>query len=388
MLLQMVVLCFIAVYGAISTSLFLPDYPLMKIDLNLESSVFYYSLTVYLVGAAFGHLLLGGLADQIGRFRTLSIGQFIFAGSVFALAGANSPVLVVIARFFQGFAGAVGPTIANTLCRDLFSGKDLVRSVALVFMSVTLAPVIAPLLGQIVRSYSSWRGDFIMLGVFSIFTYILSVLYLRNIPQNQMKGTFKNWIFSYINIFFSKTRLFPIFIAFFCISAAFFTFISSANFIFLDHFKINNSYFSWFLSATALSSFFGMSFLRYYAKVYSLQKLSVFLFSVGFFILSLYFSAFNIFPNFFIFFLSLCCYLSITASIAVMLISEALQECKQYSAGHVSALLGAIQLSSGACMSHISKYFFFTPNLLFYLLASFFIISFISHFIYLKLSNS
>lgn len=384
MFIKMMTLCFVAVYGAISTSIFLPDYPFMKIDLAMQEHHFYYCLTMYLIGAGLGHLALGACADQFGRLKALKGGQITFAFAVFLSGLTSCPEILVFARFFQGFGSSVGPTIANTICRDLFTGKDLTRAIALIFMAMTLAPVFAPLIGSYVRHLSSWRGNFYFMGVFAILTFILCIFSLKGFKDEPNKVPFHKMFSNYGKILVENKRLFFIFGCFFGASGGFFSFITSANYMFIEHYKISVEVFPRMLSIAAISSFFGMLFLRYLANKIDIKTLANLVFFVGFVgVLSFFLNTItgDVFE---IFFLTICFYLSVTAAIAVICTSEALAECKmRYSAGHVAALLGSVQLFSGAIISHFLRFFTKTPQFMSLILFSLLTIAWVFHRIYI-----
>ena len=87
-----------------------------------------------------------------------------------AALSAASPSLdmLLAARFLQG-VGAAGPRSAGmAVVRDLYKGRDMARIVSLVMTIFALVPAVAPLMGQIVLMFGSWRLIFVVFVVFSL----------------------------------------------------------------------------------------------------------------------------------------------------------------------------------------------------------------------------
>jgi len=388
MILKMMSLSLIGVYGAISTALFLPDFSSIQSEFGLNLDVFHISLSIYLGGSALGNLFLGAFSDKVGRIKALLFGQLMFVFSVFFIIFAKSHLVILILRFFQGVGGAVGVVLANAMCKDLFQGKELFRAVALIFMSMTLAPIFAPILGDFIRNFHSWRGNFIFLGCFCLVSIVFSLLFLKNDPKIS-KGNSSKTILDifkgYADLITNNNSLVLLFLAFIFSSSCFFLFISMANKIFLNYFMLSVSEFSLILSLTAFSSFLGMFSFRSLIKKFYINKLGKLFFNFGIISSALNIIALVFFNSFVVYLFLLCCYLSATAAIAVIFISEALNQGEKYSTGHLSALFGFLQLTTGAGVSflcYILKLKEVEVTLLFFILIS------VSFFFYLKYLKS
>jgi DHA1 family bicyclomycin/chloramphenicol resistance-like MFS transporter len=356
MFLKMLTLCMIATYGAISTALFLPDFPYIQNEFMLTKLVFFKNLSIYLFGSAIGSLLLGAFSDQIGRFKSAMIAQIIFTTSVFTIAFLNYYPLMLVLRFFQGVGSSVGANLANAMCRDLFERKELFRAVALVFMSMALAPIFAPIVGTLLRHYFSWRANFIMLGLICSISIVLSYISLGKLPQlrsSQKTIKFKSIIDGYFDLFIYRDNFVFLFLGFLFSSASFYLFISISNYVFLDHFALSGYFFSLVLSLTSTASFFGMWIFRFFIKYFSARKISYIFMTIGIFSISFYYLYSSIFhDNLILFLICLSFYLAATAGNAIMFTSEGLNG-PQKTIGHVAALFGFIQVFIGGLISYL-----------------------------------
>lgn len=107
-------------------------------------------------------LTSGALADRYGRRRLFSIGLTIFTAGSLLCGMAQSPLMLILSRSFQGLGGAVLFATALALLAQNFQGRE--RGVAFgAWGAITgLATGMGPILGGAITSGISWRGIFLV----------------------------------------------------------------------------------------------------------------------------------------------------------------------------------------------------------------------------------
>ncbi|NUS69174.1 MAG: multidrug effflux MFS transporter [Ensifer adhaerens] len=117
-------------------------------------------ISLFILGMAFGELLLGPLSDALGRKRALVLGLGVYAlGTVIAMV-ASSLEMVILGRFLQG-VGVSGPKIATrAMIRDQFEGDAMARVMSFMFTLFILVPMLAPTLAQGIITVAGWRSIF------------------------------------------------------------------------------------------------------------------------------------------------------------------------------------------------------------------------------------
>lgn len=135
-------------------------------DLTLAQLV----LTSFIVGMGVGTLFTGPLSDAFGRKPVIFAGAALYIlGSVLAW---TAPTLewLIAARVLQGL-GAAGPrVVAMALVRDLYTGREMARIMSFAMLVFTIAPAIAPLIGDGIVALFNWRAIFLAYVIFSFFT--------------------------------------------------------------------------------------------------------------------------------------------------------------------------------------------------------------------------
>jgi DHA1 family bicyclomycin/chloramphenicol resistance-like MFS transporter len=153
--------------GPLSIDMYLPALPEISRDLDAGASAIQLTLTACVMGLALGQLVVGPLSDRLGRRLPLMAAMLTYAvASILCALAPSAPVLMAL-RFVQGLAGAGGIVIARAVVRDLHSGAAAVRLFSSLMLVTGLAPILAPLAGAQVLTFSSWRGIFVVLGVVS-----------------------------------------------------------------------------------------------------------------------------------------------------------------------------------------------------------------------------
>jgi MFS transporter, DHA1 family, multidrug resistance protein len=118
-------------------------------------------VTSFVLGMGIGTLFAGPLSDTFGRKPTILFGSALYA--IAALACYISPSLetLLAARVLQGIGAAAPRTVSVAMIRDLFKGREMARIVSFVMMIFTVAPALAPLMGQGIIALAGWQSIFL-----------------------------------------------------------------------------------------------------------------------------------------------------------------------------------------------------------------------------------
>jgi MFS family permease len=133
-----------------------------------------------ILGAFFGALVFGRIADVLGRKRVYTIVAAIMIVGALASAFAPGFVLLIIARFVLGLGIGGDYPVSAVLMSEYSNRKDRGRMVGMVFSMQALGLVVGPLLGLLLLSSGvshglTWR---ILLGLGAI--PAAGVIYLRS----------------------------------------------------------------------------------------------------------------------------------------------------------------------------------------------------------------
>src|SRR5699024_8107951 len=105
---------------------------------------------------------------------------------------------MIILRFVQGFCGGAGAVISRAISSDLYSGKQLTKFLALLMLVNGVAPVLAPALGGVILSFSTWHMVFVVLTIFGMLMFfgtmfkVKESLSIEHRDSPHMGSIFKN----------------------------------------------------------------------------------------------------------------------------------------------------------------------------------------------------
>ncbi len=151
----------LAAFGPLSLDMYLPALPRVADDLSTSASYAQLSLTACMIGLAVGQIIVGPISDVIGRKKPLFIVLIGYALFSYFAARAATIEWLIFFRFIQGFCGGAGAVLSRAISSDLYKGKDLTKFLAVLMLVNGLAPVLAPVLGGVILSISTWHTVFL-----------------------------------------------------------------------------------------------------------------------------------------------------------------------------------------------------------------------------------
>lgn len=227
-----VVLGLLTIFGPISMDLYLPVLPALTAELQSTTSVAQLTITACLLGLAIGQVIAGPLSDRFGRRTPLLIG--IIAYTLTSALCAVSPTIetLIIARFVQGLAGAVGIVIAQAAGRDVYSGGRLLRYYGRLTVLGGLAAIIGPVIGGQLATVTDWRGVFLFLAAVGVAILVASlVVFQETLPANRrVTGGFSHTLNDFRQLLADRVFVGAVLITGFTYSAIF-SYLSGATYI-------------------------------------------------------------------------------------------------------------------------------------------------------------
>ncbi|MCA2015340.1 Bcr/CflA family multidrug efflux MFS transporter [Vibrio tritonius] len=244
-------LMFIAL-GAIGTltplaiDMYLPAMPAIAKDLGVSAGAVQVTLTAYTAGFAIGQLIHGPLADSYGRRPIMIVGTLCFALAGVLSALSQGIIELTWIRAAQGFAGAAAAVIIQAVVRDMFDREDFARAMSFVTLTVTLAPLIAPMLGGYLAIWFGWRSIFWVLALFAIAVIGLVLWQIPETlkPENRQPLHLGSTLKNYFSLCRNSEAMGLIFAGAFSFSGMF-AFLTAGSFIYIDIFGVSPSEFGY-----------------------------------------------------------------------------------------------------------------------------------------------
>jgi multidrug resistance protein len=117
-------------------------------------------VSVYVLGYAAGPLLMAPLAEMYGRLYVFHLSNVLFVIFTIACAVSNSLNMLIVFRFFAGFAGSTPITVGGGTFSDLFPVEQRGAAMSIWALGPLLGPVIGPVAGGFLAQARGWRWVF------------------------------------------------------------------------------------------------------------------------------------------------------------------------------------------------------------------------------------
>jgi EmrB/QacA subfamily drug resistance transporter len=139
------------------------------------------AITVYLLASAVFLPISGWAADKFGAKRVFMAAIVLYATACAACGFAQNLAELLIARLFQGAAGAMMAPVGRLVLLRTTPKHDLVRAMSVLTMPSLLGPVLGPPIGGFIVTYGSWRWIFFLnlpiavVGIFLVWRFIADI---------------------------------------------------------------------------------------------------------------------------------------------------------------------------------------------------------------------
>jgi MFS transporter, DHA1 family, multidrug resistance protein len=254
-----------------STDMYLPALPKMVELFGTSLKLLNLTLILFFIFFAASSLVWGTLSDKYGRKPILitSISAYVVASFLCAIAG--NVYQLILFRAIQGIGGGATMAVAIAMVKDVFSGKE--RGRVLVYLSslMAVAPIVAPIVGAQILQVTSWRGTFVILGLFGTLLIVGSLLLSETAVRNPDKSVLKT--FSSLKTLLKNPGFSLPLILFSIASMPILMFVGSASDIYITGFGLSEQTFSFFFGFNAAFAVIGPFAYILLARRFSTQAI-------------------------------------------------------------------------------------------------------------------
>jgi DHA1 family bicyclomycin/chloramphenicol resistance-like MFS transporter len=254
-----IVLGLITAVGPFAVDMYLPALPSMGRNLQAAPGAVQMSLMAFFIVIGVCQLFYGPLSDIVGRKPPIYGGLVIFAGGSIGCALAPDIDVLIAFRVIQAFGACAGMVVPRAIVRDLHTGHDATRLMSLLMLVVSVSPLLAPLTGSFVIAVYGWRGVFVVLTIAAGIGFLLALTQLKETrPAHSRGGSSWASAFSAYGLLLHDREFTGLTLVGALGTSAFFVYLGSASFVFINHYGLTPRQFSLCFALNA-ASFFGFS---------------------------------------------------------------------------------------------------------------------------------
>ncbi|MEY4320373.1 MAG: hypothetical protein RLZZ471_314 [Actinomycetota bacterium] len=174
----------IAILGPFGSDAYLPALPIIAKELGTSAAGVQSTLSAFMIGMAFGQLLMGSFSDARGRRLLIILGCTIMGLACFIAGAATSLITLLIACALIGFSSSTGMVVGRALISDLATGLSASRAFSLMGLFAGIGPIAGPIGGAFALTLAGWRWIFFALGILSL---LLASFAFVNVPETLPK---------------------------------------------------------------------------------------------------------------------------------------------------------------------------------------------------------
>ena len=248
------VLGLLSAVGPFSTDMYLPALPAIGQSLGASINQVQFSLMVFFIAMGAGQIVYGPVSDMVGRKPPLYFGLVLFAVSSVGCALASDIGELVLFRFLQGLGACAGVVVPRAIVRDLHTGHDAARLMALLMLVFSVSPILAPLMGSVLTEWLGWRSVFWTITVLALLALLLVAAGLQEtrLPAQRTDSSVRGAIAAYGELLRDRHFLGLVLIGAFGI-ASFFIYLANSPFVLIDHFGLTPRQYGLAFAANAAS---------------------------------------------------------------------------------------------------------------------------------------
>lgn len=243
----------LSAFGSFVNDMYLPSLPSMTHFFHCSVSMVQLGLTMGMIGLGVGEIVLGPVSDKYGRKSVLAISIAFFC--IAAVVSVFSPTIhfFVICRLFQGFGASACYFLARAIPADVYGGRALAKTMAVIGAINGVAPASAPVLGGLIADRWHWQGVFVVLAFYSVLLLLFLPRLKETLPVERRSklsvlATFRNY-----GVLLRNKKFMVYVLLKGSALGVLFAYISSAPFIIQTHFGYSKLAFGLFMGANAIS---------------------------------------------------------------------------------------------------------------------------------------
>ncbi|MBL7238145.1 multidrug effflux MFS transporter [Novacetimonas sp. GS1] len=166
--------------GPVSTDIYLPAFPELEKSLHARVGSAQMTLAIWFVGLAIGQITMGPVSDRFGRRIPMLLGTFVYTLASVGCAVATDIYTFSAFRLIASLGASASLIIPSACVRDMSHGNESARMMSRLVLVMGVVPILAPTLGGMVLSFTTWRSIFWAAAVYGV---VCMLLIWRVLPE-------------------------------------------------------------------------------------------------------------------------------------------------------------------------------------------------------------
>ena len=244
-----VFLALLSAFPPLSTDLYLPSLPTMTVFFHVPEYLTNLTLILFFIFFAGAVLIWGPLSDKYGRRPVLLVGLSIYAVAGLLCAASQDIYQLILFRILQAIGGGAATAVGTAIVKDVYHGRRREVVLAVVQSLFVISPAVAPAVGAVLLTFTSWRGVFVAQGIVGLGVLAGAVVFVETIDSRSGVGVVRTM--GRLGVVIRNRAFATLLVIFSLTSIAMMSFIASSSYIYQDVFGLSSGTFSLFFAFNA-----------------------------------------------------------------------------------------------------------------------------------------
>lgn len=224
--------------GCIEIDMSIPSFPDIAKEFNAEIGLIQLTIALNFVGFVVGALIYGPLSESYGRRKVILFGSMMMLLGAIGCVFSTSIEFLLFSRLIQGIGACAPVVVVFAIISDKYEGAKMYGLFGLVnaFMSIVMS--LAPLAGGWVNYHLGWRGNYAVVAIITLISFIALMLFLPETKKDKVTVNLKFLTDSYRKLVTSSTFLTASLVPSLLFSA-YMVFIASSAFLYRETFELS-----------------------------------------------------------------------------------------------------------------------------------------------------
>lgn len=149
-----------AMTSPFSLLLFIPALPVIAADMESGLATVQWVITAFLISLGFMQLVIGPLADSLGRRYILLFSLICYIAVSLLAVTSTSIEFIVFCRIVQALCVAALSVVSRAVIQDVFSGPEAGKAMSFITLSIQIPGFTAPAIGGLLAHFVGWEALF------------------------------------------------------------------------------------------------------------------------------------------------------------------------------------------------------------------------------------
>ena len=263
----------ISAIGPFAVDMYLPALPAIGTSLKADPYAVQLSLMSFFVSFGVSQIVYGPASDIFGRKPPLYFGIGLFVVGSIGCALAPDVGWLIAFRFVQGLGAGAPMVVPRAIVRDLHTGAEATRLIAMLMLVFSISPVLAPLIGSLVIESAGWRAIFWIVATIGAGGLVMLAVGLPETrsPAQRATSSFGSTLRAFGLLIRDRRFVGLTAIGTFGI-ATFFIYLAKSSFVLIDHYGLTPRQYGLAFGVNAIGFFGGSQLAGRFAARHGLPR--------------------------------------------------------------------------------------------------------------------